>query len=336
MKDKSFVSVDEIEAARIAIEGITRVTPLNPSSKLSEIAGVPVYLKLEHTQITGSFKLRGATNAIAQLTADERARGIVGVSTGNHGRGLAYAAKRAGMSCIICMSKLVPQAKIEGIRNEGAKVHICGASQDEAMAEAERLVAEEGMTLIPPFDHRAVIAGQGTLGLELMEQLPDVATILVPLSGGGLISGVAAAVKARRPMTRIVGISMERGAAMYESLRADHPVEVEELPTLADSLGGGVGLDNRLTFAMTRELVDEIVLVSESEIAGAIRHAYWQERQIVEGGGAVGIAALLTGKIRPDAEAGPVAIILSGGNIDLAQHLRIISGEDVDVSREAA
>jgi threonine dehydratase len=185
------------------------------------------------------------------------------------------------------------------------------------------------MTMIPPFDNRHVIAGQGTLGLELLDQLPDVETVLVPVSGGGLISGVAAAVKACRPQVRIIGISMERGAAMHASLSAGKPVMVEELPTLADSLGGGIGLDNRYTFAMTKALVDDLILVTEADIAAAIRHIYWHERQIVEGSGAVGVAALLAGKVRPE---GPVAVVLSGGNIDMKQHHRIISGEDVDVT----
>lgn len=328
-----FVDLGEIERARTAIAGSVRTTPVNASPSLSDLAGVPVHLKLEQTQLTGSFKLRGATNAVASLSDDEKRRGVVGVSTGNHGRGLAYAAKAAGVKCIICMSRLVPQAKIDGIKAQGAEVRIVGSSQDEAQEEVDRLVSEEGMTMIPPFDHRKVIAGQGTLGLELLEQVPDVATVLVQLSGGGLISGVAAAIKARRPDVRIIGISMERGAAMYACLKAGKPILVEELATLADSLGGGIGLENQLTFAMTRDLVDDVILVSETEIAAAVRHIYWQERQIVEGSGSVGVAALMAGKIK---SAGPVAAILSGGNIDMQQHFRIISGEDVDVTKEVA
>lgn len=328
-----FVDLGEIERARMAIAGTVRTTPVNNSSSLSGLAGVPVHLKLEHMQITGSFKLRGAANAVASLSKEERRRGVVGVSTGNHGRGLAYAARAAGVRCIICMSQLVPEAKIDGIKAQGAEVRIVGHSQDEAQVEVDRLVAEDRMTMIPPFDHRGIIAGQGTLGLELLEQVPDVTTVLVPVSGGGLISGVAATLKARRPDIRIVGISMERGAAMHACLKAGKPVFVEELATLADSLGGGIGLNNQLTFVMTRDLVDDLILVSETEISAAIRHLYWQERQIVEGSGAVGVAALLAGKVT---SPGPVAVILSGGNIDMKQHHRIISGEDVDVAREAA
>ncbi|MCO6406625.1 hydroxyectoine utilization dehydratase EutB [Hoeflea alexandrii] len=328
-----FVELAEIEAARSAIAATVRRTPVNKSPSLSELLGCPVHLKLEHTQITGSFKLRGATNAVASLSDADKQRGVAGVSTGNHGRGLAHAAKAAGVRCIICMSRLVPQAKIDGIKAQGAEVRIVGNSQDEAQLEVDRLVDEDGLTMIPPFDHRAIIAGQGTLGLELLEQVPDVATVLVPLSGGGLVSGVAAALKAMRPDVRIIGISMERGPAMHECLKAGGPVLVKELATLADSLGGGIGLGNQLTFAMTRDLVDDVVLVSEAEIAAGIRHIYWQERQIVEGAGAVGVAALLSRKIE---SVGPVAAILSGGNIDMKQHHRVISGEDVDVTQEAA
>lgn len=328
-----FVDLEEIARARTVIAGAVRVTPVSVSASLSDLIGVPVHLKLEQSQITGSFKLRGAANAVASLLDAEKRRGVVAVSTGNHGRGLAYAARAAGVRCIICMSRLVPQAKIDGIKAQGAEVRIVGNSQDEAQEEVDRLVSADGLSMIPPFDHRAVIAGQGTLGLEILDQVPDAATVLVPLSGGGLLSGVAAALKARRPQIRIIGISMERGAAMHACLAARKPIPVEELATLADSLGGGIGLDNQLTFAMTRALVDAVILVSETEIAAGIRHLYWQERQIVEGSGAVGVAALLAGKI---ASSGPVVAILSGGNIDMGQHHRIISGEDVDVTQEAA
>jgi threonine dehydratase len=223
------------------------------------------------------------------------------------------------------MSKLVPQNKLDAIRALGAETRIIGKSQDEAEVEAKRLVDEEGYTMIPPFDHPHVIAGQGTLGLEMLQWVPEVDTILVQLSGGGLISGIALAVKSKRPDVRIIGISMERGAAMAASQAAGEPVEVEELPTLADSLGGGIGLDNHLTFAMVRDYVDEIVLLSEDEIAAGIRHAYFDEQVILEGGGAVGIAALLAGKVEPGRNT---IVLLSGKNIDMQLHRKIINGEN--------
>jgi threonine dehydratase len=331
MTGAGFVTLAEIEAARGTLAGCIRATPVEPSPSLTALTGVPVMLKLEHHQISGSFKFRGATNAVAALSPAEKAAGVVGVSTGNHGRGLARACAEGGVRCVIAMSELVPTNKVEGIRAEGAEVLITGRSQDEAQQEVDRLVAE-GMTMIPPFDHPRIIAGQGTVGLEMLEALPDMACVLVPLSGGGLIAGVAAAIKAHRPAVRVIGVSMARGAAMQASLEAGRPVEVTELPTLADSLGGGIGLDNRHTFAMTRALVDEVVLLSEPEIAAGIRHCYCHERQIVEGSGAVGVAALLAGRLRPE---GPTMALLSGGNIDMGLHQRIVAGEDVDVARAA-
>ena len=313
----------DVVRARATIAGRIHRTPLVESPSLGARAGTPVHLKLEHRQITGSFKLRGASNAIANLAPEQRAAGVVGVSTGNHGRGLAHAAKQAGVRCIVCMSELVPQNKIDAIRGLGAEVRIVGRSQDDAQVEAERLIAEDAMTMVPPFDDPRVIAGQGTLGLEIVEALPEVGTVVVPLSGGGLIAGVALAVKAERPAVRVVGATMERGAAMYESQRAGAPVQVAELPSLADALGGGIGVDNRYTFAMVRDLVDDMVLVSEDEIADAIRHAYWQERQIVEGSGAVAIAAILAAKVEA---RGPAVVVVSGANIDMAARAHLVAG----------
>jgi threonine dehydratase len=320
------VILSDIRAARERIASKVERTPTVPSSSLSKQLGVPVHLKLEHRQTTGSFKLRGASNAVASLSAEEKVRGVVAASTGNHGRALAHAAKLESMRAVICMSRLVPQNKLDEIRRLGAEIRIVGNSQDDAQQEVERLVAQEGLVMLPPFDHPAIIAGQGTLGLEMIEQIPDAALVLVPLSGGGLAAGVAAAVKGFSPRTKVIGVSMARGAAMKASLDADRPLEVEELPTLADSLGGGIGLDNRLTFAMCRDLLDEVILLSEDEIAAGIRHAYAEEREIVEGAGAVGIAALLAGKVKP---TGPVVVLLSGRNIDMNEHRRIICGEAI-------
>jgi threonine dehydratase len=327
------VGLAEIEAARARISDFIRETPVDASPCLSEITGVPVWLKHEHHQMTGAFKLRGASNAVAQLSAAEQARGVVCASTGNHGRALAHAAKVAGVRAIICMSRLVPGNKVRAIETLGAEVRIIGRSQDDAQAEVDRLVREEGLAMIPPFDDPRVVAGQGTLGLEMLEAVPDLCCALVPLSGGGLIAGIAAALKARRPGIRVVGVSMARGAAMAESLRAGRPVQVQELPSLADSLGGGIGLENRWTFPMVRDLVDEVVLLSEPEIATGVRHCYAEERQVVEGAAAVGVAALLAGKFKPQ---GPAVALLSGGNIDMGLHLRIVNGEDVDLLAEAA
>ena len=292
---------------------------------------MPVRLKLEHWQTTGSFKLRGALNAIAALTEEQKRAGVVGVSTGNHGKGLAYAAKASGVRCIVCMSAKVPQNKVDGIRSLGAEVRIVGTSQDEAQIEVDRLVDEESMTLVPPFDHPDIIAGQGTIGLEVLDEAPNASVVVIPISGGGLASGMAVALKSQAPNVRIVGVSMERGPVMFESLKAGKPIEVPELRTLADSLSGGIGLANQFTFGIVRDLIDDFVLVSETEIAQAIRHAYWEERQIVEGSGSSALAAVLAGKVPGK---GPIVVLMSGGNIDMSLHHRIISGEDVDVEAD--
>lgn len=327
------VTLPGIERAARRIDGRILRTPFILSAALAQRCGVPVGLKLEHHQTTGSFKLRGATNAMLSLPPEARARGVVAASTGNHGRALAHAAKAEGSVATICMSKLVPDNKVAEIRRLGADVRIVGRSQDDAQAEVERLVAEDGLVMVPPFDDVAIVAGQGTIGLEIFEAMPDVATVLVPLSGGGLAAGIAAAIKGRSPKTRVIGLTMERGAAMKASLDAGRPVQVEEVESLADSLGGGIGLDNAVTFAMCRALLDDVILLSETEIAAGMRHAYCEEREVIEGAGAVGIAALLSGRVgRLD---GPVAVVLSGRNVDMAQHLRVINGNP-DPFREAA
>lgn len=318
----SVVGLDRIAQAQERIAGRVRHTPLVVSASLSAHCGVPVHLKLESHQPTGSFKLRGATNAVLSLSDEAKKRGLVTASTGNHGRALAHAAKAEGARAVICMSALVPANKVDAIRALGAEVRIVGRSQDDAQEDVDRLVRDEGLTAIPPFDHADVIAGQGTLGIEIADSRPETELVLVPLSGGGLAAGVAAAIKGKLPQARVIGVSMERGAAMHESLRAGKPIQVEELETLADSLGGGIGLENRYTFAMCRDLLDDVVLLSEEEIAEGIRHAFAAEGETVEGAGAVGIAALLAGKV---ALRGPTAVVVSGRNIDEALHRRIVN-----------
>ncbi len=317
------VSLAAIEQAAARLAGQVERTPLVRSDNLSERCGHPVHLKLESRQPIGAFKLRGAMNAIFSLDDEARKRGLVTASTGNHGRAVAYAAAKLGIPATICMSALVPTNKVEAIRALGADIRIVGRSQDDAQEEVERLTRSRGLTAIPPFDHSDVVAGQGTIGLEVVEDMPELATILVPLSGGGLAGGIAVAVKALKPRARVVGISMERGAAMHASVKAGRPVSVQEEETLADSLGGGIGLANRVTFALCQALLDDIVLVSEDEIAAGIRHAAHEEGLTVEGAGAVGFAAVLSGKVNI---SGPTAIIVSGENIDPALHKTIIDG----------
>ena len=318
------LTLDDILAARSRIGARIAQTPVLPDAVLSARLRVPVWLKQEYLQTTGAFKLRGATNAVLSLSPQARARGVVTASTGNHGRALAHAARAEGVRAVVCLSRLVPENKVAAVRALGAEVRIIGQSQDEAMIEVARAVHDEGLAEVPPFDDPAVIAGQGTVALEIVAQVPEVATLLVPLSGGGLAAGVALAAKALHPGVQVIGISMARGAAMAASLAAGHPVEVAELPTLADSLGGGIGLANRFTYRMCRALLDDVVLLTEAEIAQGIRHIHAITGDAVEGAAAVGVAALLAGKVSPD---GPVVALLSGCNIDPSLHVRVLAGD---------
>jgi len=304
---------DVREAARRIAGRVVR-TPLRESPHLSGIAGARVVLKLENTQETGSFKIRGAANRMLALTAEERRRGVVAVSSGNHGRAVARVAADLGVAATICLSSRVPPAKVSAIAALGAEIVVAGPTQDDADAEA-RCLAAGGRIFIHPFDDPLVIAGQGTIGLEVLEDLPEVSTLVVPLSGGGLISGIAVAAKALKPGIRVVGVSQDRGPAMHDSLRAGRLVEVVEEDTLADALAGGLGPENHHTFAMCRRLVDQTVVVSEEEIAAAMGALFRHDAQVVEGGGAVGAAALLAGKL---AVGQTTVLVISGGNVDAA------------------
>jgi threonine dehydratase len=312
-----------IYRARQAIAPWVRRTPLIRSAALSERLGCNVQLKLETLQETGAFKLRGAFNRLLHLSEAERERGVIAVSTGNHARAVAHAAGALGVPAVVCMSSLVPDNKVAAVRATGAEVRIAGRDQDEAEQVARQLAEARGLVFVSPFDDPHVIAGQGTIGLELLEDLPALDSVLVPLSGGGLIGGIALALKSADRSIRVIGVSMERGPAMVRSLEAGRPVAVEEEPSLADSLGGGIGLDNRYTFALVRDLVDETVLVSEAEIAAAMAHCYWQEQQIVEGAAAVGVAALLAGKVK--APGANLVVLLSGRNVDMRRFGDIVA-----------
>lgn len=318
----SLPSLEDVRRAATRIAGVALRTPLVPSPALSAAAGRDVRLKLETLQPIGAFKIRGAANAVAALPAERAQAGVACASTGNHGRAVAYAAGRAGIKATVCMSALVPANKVAAIEALGAEVRIVGRSQDDAQKEVDRLVAEAGMAEIPPFDHAEVVAGQGTIALEMLEEAPELDTLLVPLSGGGLVGGIALAAKALKPRIRVVGISMTRGAAMHASLQAGRPVEVEELPTLADSLGGGIGLENRYTFALVRDLVDEVLLLDEPQIAAGMRFLFEEEGLVVEGGGAVGVSALLE-ELLPEPGA-CVGVVVSGRNVDRRQFLDAI------------
>ena len=315
-------TLKDIRAAAQAIAGIAQRTPLVQSALAGE-----ALLKLESLQPIGAFKLRGALNAMSKLDDAQKASGVACASTGNHGRAVAYAAKRQGIRATVCLSSLVPDVKVNAIEALGAEVRRCGATQDDAESEVRRLVAEEGVVDIPPFDHPDVIAGQGTIGLELLEDRPDLETLIVPMSGGGLIAGIALAAKSIKPSIRVIGVTMDRGAAMAESMAAGKLVDVEELPTLADSLSGGIP-GNRYTFRLCRELVDEAVLVTEQEIYRGMAALLLQEGLVAEGGAAVGYAAVLAEKV---ATAAPTAIVISGRNVDMTRLCDIAAGRPVTV-----
>ena len=314
------LSIAEIRQAATTIAPHVCRTPLRVSSGLSQYNGAEVLLKLETMQNTGAFKLRGATNKLLSLDDAERSAGVIAVSTGNHGRGVAFAAAKLGLRAVVCMSELVPTVKVEAIRALGAEMVITGKSQDEAEETALAMISELGLVYVSPFDDRHVIAGQGTIGLELMAAVPALDTIIVPVSGGGLIGGISVAAKALRPDVRIVGVTMDRGAAMYESIKVGKPVQVEEMVSLADSLGGGIGSNNRYTFDLVHALVDDMVLVTEAQIADAMAWLYWNERIVAEGAGAVGVAALLNGF----AGGGRTVAIVSGCNVDMTNFTEIV------------
>lgn len=314
----------EVFLAKKRIRPIIYRTPLVPSSRLAEPLGTNVFLKLESLQVTGSFKIRGAANKLSVLSENERQRGVITVSSGNHGRAVAYVAKEFGLRAVICVSEAVPDNKIRAIRELGAEIVVAGKTYDEANEFALQLKDERRLTMVHPFDDADIIAGQGTIGLELMDDLPEIDTVIVPLSGGGLLSGVALALKSIKPSIHTVGVTMDQGAAMVESLKAGHVVEVQEQPTLADALAGGLGEQNLYTFNLIQKYVDETVLVSESEIASAMVFALDKHHLVVEGGGAVGIAALIHNKVKK--VGANTVIVISGSGVDLAVLLRVAQG----------
>lgn len=318
-------SIDDVRGAADRIRDLVVRTPVVRSEWLSEAARVPVWLKLETAQETGSFKVRGAANALLQLDDDELAAGVVAVSSGNHGRAVAYVAKSLGVAATICISERVPATKVDAIRELGASVVVAGPDQDDADAAARRLVIDYGMTFLHPFDDPRVIAGQGTVGLELIEQVGDVAMVLVPLSGGGLAGGIAVATNAIAPSVEVVGVSQDRGPAMVLTMKAGHLVDVTEEDTLADALAGGLGPENRHSVHLCSTLLGSTALVSEDEIGAAMSLLFREEGVTSEGGGAVGVAALMAGKVRPP---GAACVVVSGGNIGAAAFAEAVGHRD--------
>ena len=281
----------------------------------------PAFIKLESLQHTGSFKVRGAANRLHKLGAHERRSGVIAASSGNHGRAVAVVAARTGVPATICVPDWVDPSKLRAIRATGARVVMAGPSYDEAEERAATMAESGGMALVHAFDDPDVIEGQGTLGVELARQMPDIGEVIVPLSGGGLVAGVGLALRDRR--IRVVAVSARRASVMFHSLSQGRPVELPDEETIASALSGGIGLDNRLTFALCRSVISEHVVVDESDIRAAVAHAFREHRLVVEGGGAVGLAALWSGRYRPK---GPAAVIVSGGNMDRSLLKRLVTG----------
>ena len=320
----SIPTLAEFEDAAAYLDGVITRTPIDESQHLSELLGVPVYLKLENLQRTGSFKIRGATYRLSRLTAEERARGVVAASAGNHAQGVALAAQALGIPATIFMPLGVPVPKLLATRGYGADVVLEGATVETPLRLAAEFAERTGAVLIHPFDHRDIIVGQGTLGLELFDAVPDLDTVLLGIGGGGLIAGVAAAVKARAAAVgrtvRVIGVQAENSAAYPSSLEAGHPLVVETRPTIADGIA--VARPGDIPFEIISELVDEVVTVTDDDIARALLMLLERAKQVVEPAGAVGVAAILAGKV---AATGPTVSVLSGGNIDPLLLQRVVS-----------
>ena len=305
------VSLADILSARETLRGVSITTPMEESRWLSSVVGGPVWLKCENLQRTGSFKARGAYVRISRLTAEERSRGVVAASAGNHAQGVALAAQLLGIDATVYMPEGAPIPKEKATRGYGAEVIFEGRYLEDAMVGARRYAEETGAILIHPFDHADVMAGQGTVGLEILDQSPDVQTVIVPTGGGGLLAGVAIAVKALRPDVRVIGVQAKGAAAYPDSLQQGAPVPLTSMKTMADGIA--VGLPGELTFAAVRDYVDDIVTVSEDSMSRALLALVERAKLVVEPAGAAAVAALLD---RPTAYSTPAVAVLSGGNID--------------------
>ncbi|SFV23815.1 threonine ammonia-lyase [Micrococcus terreus] len=321
------VSLEEIERARELLDGVIVPTPLDHSRALGRITGSTVHLKCENLQRAGSFKVRGAYVRMARLSPEERARGVVAASAGNHAQGVALAAAKLGMKARIYMPLGVALPKLQATRDHGAEVVLLGNNVDEALAAAQRYSEETGAVVIHPFDHEDIVAGQGTIGLEILEKDPEVDTIIMGIGGGGLLAGVAVAVKemARRTgrQIRIIGVQAENAAAYPPSLAADAVVPLTHVSTIADGIA--VGRPGQLPFQIIRELVDGVVTVSEDAIANALVFLLERSKMVVEPAGAVGVAALLEGKLEElGISSERTVAVLSGGNIDPMLMLKVI------------
>lgn len=313
------ISMELLRDARCVLSPVINLTPMIPAKGF--VPDCRFYLKADCLQKTGAFKLRGAYYKLSTLTDEEKARGVIACSAGNHAQGVAFAARDMGIPATICIPAGAPLSKIEATRSYGANVVLVPGVYDDAHAEAVRLRDEQGLTFIHPFDDERVMAGQGTIGLEIAEQLPDVDAVLVPIGGGGLIACVASALRQLKPACRIIGVQAAGAASMADSLRAGHILTLPEVHTVADGIQ--VKTPGEKTFAICREAVDEVVTVGEAEIASAILTVLERQKLMVEGAGAVGVAAAMYGEL--DLRGKTVCALLSGGNLDVTMLERIIT-----------
>ena len=309
MSHLQFTTLDDIRAAARRVSVIARITPL---VDVTAAAGRPLFLKCESLQPGGAFKIRGAYNMVAQLTDEQRRRGVVTFSSGNHGQAMALAARELGAPAVVVMPTTAPQIKIDGARGYGAEVIFAGTTTTERRARAEAEAQARGLTMVPPFDHEWIIAGQGTAGLEILDQLPDVATVVVPIGGGGLAAGVAAAIKLSRPEVRVIGVEPSGAASMKASIEAEQPVTLDRTHSVADGLMAVRPGD--LTFAHVRRFVDTIVTVEDEQIIDAVLWLFSAAQIVAEPSGATTVAAALAGA---GAHDGPTVAIVSGGNMSM-------------------
>ena len=328
MKQNEFVTLDEVKLAAERLENVIRLTALEHNRTFSAASGSDVYLKLENLQRTGSFKVRGAYNCIQSLNAEQRARGVIAASAGNHAQGVALGAAAAGVKSTIVMPEVAPLPKVSATRGYGAEVVQYGACYDDAYEEALRIQKDTGATFVHAFDDLSVIAGQGTIGLEILQQRPDIKAVVVPIGGGGLIAGVAAAIKTIAPHVKVYGVQASGAPAAYLSRNAGMPMETAEARTLADGIA--VKKPGEITFKHIQRYVDDVFVVKDEDIAATILLLLERCKLVVEGAGAVGLTAILHNCI-PHHEK--VATILSGGNIDINFVSRIIENGLIKAGR---
>ena len=321
MTDPAGVTVEDVRAAQTLLAEVIRPTPLKFNRALADRLGTDVYLKCENLQRAGSFKIRGAYTRMSRLTPEERERGVVAASAGNHAQGVALAAQLLGIRSKVYMPVRAPMPKLAATRAYGAQIEQVGQTLDESLVAARAWAEETGAILIHPFDHVDVVAGQGTCGLEILDQCPDVRTVVVGLGGGGILAGIAVVMRALKPDVRIIGVQAEQAAAYPTSLAAGHPVAAEKMSTMADGIA--VGLPGDVTFPLVRDLVDEVVTVSEASLSRAALFLLERAKLVVEPAGAAATAYLLD-RVGGEPMEGPVVSVLSGGNIDPLLMLRII------------